>query len=175
MRRHACEAANGMIDGAGAARTKICSPRRRLGGTELPLVEIGIGIATRAGDRGRLRRTWTPELQVNGDAVRLAGRLQALSRNYGPAVIVAEQTQRSGRSAVLPFWKWIMSPQGRDDPPVRLYAMLDNPVVRASPKIPRPGHLSRAYLPVAEAPAMGQGARAGRAMPQPVGRQPDAL
>jgi adenylate cyclase len=100
----------------------------------LPAVEIGIGLATGPvvaggfGGHGRL------SYSVNGDAVHLAARLQALSRNYGSAVIVAEETrEKAARSFAFLEVDYIA--QSREDPPVRLYAMLDNPVARASPKI----------------------------------------
>jgi adenylate cyclase len=130
---HACDAANGMI----AALTRVnedLTAGYRLGGPEIPLVEIGVGIATGPviaggfGGHGRL------SYSVNGDAARLAVLLQALSRNYGPAIIVAQETQESAGLGYA-FLEVDYVAQGRDDPPVHLYAMLDNKAARTSPKI----------------------------------------
>ena len=129
---HACDAANGMV--LALARTNDGLKSQGPPGHQPPQVEIGIGIATGPvvaggfGGQGRLSYT------VNGDAVRLAGRLQALSRNYGPAVIVSEET-REAAAAGFAFLEVDYIAQGRDDAPIRLYAMLENPVGRASPKI----------------------------------------
>jgi adenylate cyclase len=129
---HACDAANGMI--LALARTNEALQSAAPSGHQPPLVEIGIGIATgpvvAGGFGGQGRITYT----VNGDAVRLAGRLQALSRNYGPPAIVSEQTREAAAEGFA-FLEVDYVAQGRDDPPVRLYAMLENPVGRASPKI----------------------------------------
>ena len=130
---HACEAADGML-AVLARMNEDLTARYRLGGPDLPPVEIGIGIATGpviAGGFGGQRRL---RYSVNGDAVRLAPLLQALSRNYGPAVIVAEETQQR-TARLFAFLEVDYVAQGRSDPPVRLYAMLDSRSARASPKI----------------------------------------
>jgi adenylate cyclase len=130
---HACEAADGML-AILARMNEDLTARYRLGGPDLPPVEVGVGIATGpviAGGFGGQRRL---RYSVNGDAVRLAPLLQALSRNYGPAVIVAEETQqRTARQ--FAFLEVDYVAQGHSDPPVRLYAMLDSRSARASPKI----------------------------------------
>jgi len=130
---HACDAANGMI--ATLARVnEDLTAGYRLGGPEIPLVEIGVGIATGAviaggfGGHGRL------SYSVNGDAARLAVLLQALSRNYGPAIIAAQETQEAAGFGFA-FLEVDYVAQGRDDPPVRLYAMLDTKAARTSPKV----------------------------------------
>ena len=170
---HACEAADGML-AVLARMNEDLTARYRLGGPDLPPVEIGIGIATGpviAGGFGGQRRL---RYSVNGDAVRLAPLLQALSRNYGPAVIVAEETQqRTARQ--FAFLEVDYVAQGRSDPPVRLYAMLDSRSARASPKIPRPDDVSRTYFPVPSQTAMGQGQGADRAMLAAFGRLSHAL
>ena len=60
--------------------------------------------------------------------------LQALSRNYGPAVIVAEETYKIAGFGFA-FLEVDYVAQNREDTPVHLYAMLDNRISRASPKI----------------------------------------
>jgi adenylate cyclase len=69
---------------------------------------------------------------VSGDAVTLAGRIQALSRQYGPSVIVADPTRiQAERGFAFLEVDTIADEEGV---PVTLYAMLGNSVVRASPK-----------------------------------------
>jgi len=127
---HACDAANGMVTALSRTNETFQSPA----GHHIPKVEIGIGIATGPvvaggfGGHGRLSYT------INGDAVRLAARLQAVSRNYGPAVIVSEETREAAVNDFA-FLEVDYIAQGKDDPPVRLYAMLENPMGRSSPKI----------------------------------------
>jgi adenylate cyclase len=127
---HACDAANGMI--VALARTNENLQSSANG--HAPKVEIGIGIATGSvvaggfGGHGRLSYT------LNGDAVRLAARLQALSRNYGPAVIVSEETREAAANDFA-FLEVDYVAQGKEDQPIRLYAMLENPMARSSPKI----------------------------------------
>ncbi|MGZ5925251.1 MAG: adenylate/guanylate cyclase domain-containing protein [Rhizomicrobium sp.] len=130
---HACEAANGMM----AAMTRLNEDliaRYRLGGPDLPPVEIGIGIASGPVIAGGFGRHGRLRYGVNGDAVRLASLLQTLSRNYGPAVIVAEETQRCAAQGFA-FLEVDYVAEGDSDPPIRLYAMLDSRSARASPKI----------------------------------------
>lgn len=130
---HACEAANGMI--AALARVnEDLTAGYRLGGPEVPLVEIGIGVATGPviaggfGGQGRL------SYSVNGDAARLAVQLQTLSRNYGPAIIVAQETQATAGLGFA-FLEVDYFAQGQNDPPIHLYAMLDHRAARTSPKV----------------------------------------
>ncbi|MBN9546035.1 MAG: adenylate/guanylate cyclase domain-containing protein [Alphaproteobacteria bacterium] len=130
---HACEAANGMITALARANEDLTAGYR-LGGREVPLVEIGIGVATGPaivggfGGHGRL------SYSVNGDAVRLAVLLQALSRNYGPSIIVAQETQATAGLGFA-FLEVDYFAQGQDDPPIHLYAMLDHRAARTSPKV----------------------------------------
>ena len=107
--------------------------RHRLGGPDLPPVEIGIGIASGPVIAGGFGRHGRLRYGVNGDAVRLASLLQTLSRNYGPAVIVAEETQRCAAQGFA-FLEVDYVAEGDSDPPIRLYAMLDSRSARASPK-----------------------------------------
>jgi adenylate cyclase len=130
---HACEAANGMITALARVNDDLTA-RYRPGGPEIPLVEIGIGVATGPsiaggfGGHGRLSYT------VTGDAPRLAVLLQALSRNYGPSIIVAQQTQATAGLGFA-FLEVDYFAQGQDDPPIHLYAMLDHRAARTSPKV----------------------------------------
>jgi adenylate cyclase len=127
---HACEAANGMsVMAARVNETMATTPSDKV----IPPVEIGVGIASGPviaggfGGHGRLGYS------VNGDAVSLAGQLQALSAQYGPAVIVAEETEKAAARSFA-FLEVDNIAFGEADAPVKLYAMLGNPVARSSPK-----------------------------------------
>ena len=99
----------------------------------LRLMEIGVGIATGPVIAGGFGGSGRMGYSVNGGAVSLAAAHPGPCRQqYGPALIVAEETRRRP-SAALPFWKWTTIAAGAR-PPVTLYAMLGNPVARASPK-----------------------------------------
>jgi len=128
---HACEAANGMAI-MSARVTEELAQQRRDG--ELPAqVEIGVGVATGpviAGGYGGYGRM---VYSVNGDAVNLAQRLQALSHQYGPALIVADETRRLAERGFA-FLEVDTIAAGASDPPVTLSAIMGNPVARASPK-----------------------------------------
>ncbi len=127
---HACEAANGMSIMAARVSEHLAASAN---GQPVPPLEIGVGIATGKviagafGGQGRLGYS------VNGEAPALAARLQALSGQYGPAVIVSDETQAAAARGFA-FLEVDMIAAGATDAPVRLYAMLGNPVVRSSPK-----------------------------------------
>ncbi|HEY5346954.1 MAG TPA: adenylate/guanylate cyclase domain-containing protein, partial [Rhizomicrobium sp.] len=105
----------------------------RLDGMALAPVEVGIGIATGSVIAGGLRSHGRTGYAVNGDAVALANRIQALSPQYGPAVIVGEAT-RAAAERSFAFLEVDYIAAGARDEPVKLYALLGNPVIRASPK-----------------------------------------
>ncbi len=60
-------------------------------------VEIGVGIATGPVIAGGFGGHGRMGYSVHGDTVTLAGRIHALSPQYGPAVIVADETRQFGR------------------------------------------------------------------------------
>ena len=126
---HACEAANGMAI-MSARVTEELAQQRPHGGAQ---VEIGVGVATGpviAGGYGGYGRM---VYSVNGDAVNLAQRIQTLSHQYGPALIVADETRRLAERGFA-FLEVDTIAAGASDPPVTLYAIMGNPVARASPK-----------------------------------------
>jgi adenylate cyclase len=129
---HACEAASGMS--VMSSRVSEALVQQHHGEGPAPAaVEIGVGVATGGVIAGGFGVHGRMGYSVHGDPVTLAGRIQALSPQYGPAVIVAEDTrQLADRSFAFLEVDYIAA--GADDKPVRLYAMLGNPVVRASPK-----------------------------------------
>ena len=96
-------------------------------------LEIGVGVATGPVIAGGFGGAGRMGYSVTGGVVQLAGRIQALSPQYGPAVIVAEETQEMAQRGFA-FLEVDYIAQGSEDKPVRLYALLGSPVVRASPK-----------------------------------------
>ena len=129
---HACEAASGMSVMSSRV-SEVLAQQHRGEGVAPAAVEIGVGIATGNVIAGGFGGHGRIGYSVHGDTVNLAARVQALSPQYGPAVVVADETrQMADRSFAFLEVDYIAA--GADDPPVRLYAMLGNPVVRASPK-----------------------------------------
>ena len=128
---HACEAANGMME-AIARVNEVITHERRIDGQALAPIEIGIGISTGTAIAGGFRVHGRTTYTAVGDCAITAGRVQALSGTYGPAVIVAEDTRKAAeRGFAFLEVDYVVLGEGA---PVKLYAMLGNPVMRASPK-----------------------------------------
>jgi adenylate cyclase len=130
---HACAAADGMVQ-ALARINREMEAGRRMDRKPIPAVEIGMGIATGSAVTGGFGGHGRPNYTINGEVVRQATRLQAMSRNYGPTVIVAAETKERAAGAFA-FLEVDYIAQSREDRPIRLYAMMENSVARASPKI----------------------------------------
>jgi len=129
---HACEAANGMSIMSSRITEQIAQGR---GGDAAapPPVEIGVGLATGQVIAGGFGGYGRMGYSVNGDAVVLAQRIQAHSHQYGPSVVAAAATRQAADRAFA--WLEVDTiAAGALDPPVTLYAMAGNPVMRASPK-----------------------------------------
>ena len=126
---HACEAANGMAIMSSRVTEDLAQQKQGVP----PLVEIGVGIATGPVIAGGFGGYGRMGYSVNGDAVTLAQRIQALSHQYGPALIVADETRRQAERGFA-FLEIDTIAAGANDPPTTLYAILGNPVSRASPK-----------------------------------------
>ncbi len=129
---HACEAASGMMEVI-AKTNELVTHERRIDGVALSPVEIGIGISTSSAIAGGFRAHGRTAYAVNGDCTVVAQRIQALSGQYGPAVIVSEDTRKSSERGFA-FLEVDYVTAGARDEPIKLYAMLGNPVMRASPK-----------------------------------------
>jgi adenylate cyclase len=114
---HACEAAHGMAALAQHGDT--------------PAVEIGVGIATGAVIAGGFGGYGRTGYSVHGEAVTLAQRIQALSPQYGQALIVDEETKRQAERG---FAFLEVDTIAAGEPPTTLYALMGNPMSRASPK-----------------------------------------
>jgi adenylate cyclase len=128
---HACEAASGMSIASSRIAERIA--QGQAGGNAVPPVEIGVGLATGQVIAGGFGGYGRMGYSVNGDAVILAQRIQAQSHQYGPSVIAAAVTRQAADRAFA--WLEVDTiAAGAKDPPVTLYAMAGNPVMRASPK-----------------------------------------
>jgi adenylate cyclase len=129
---HACEAASRMTERLAHINEEL-TQERRSDGVALAPVEIGIGIATGQAIAGGFRAHGRTAYSVNGDCAIVANRVRDLSSQYGPAVIVSETTRKSSERGFA-FLEVDYIAAGAHEEPVKLYAMLGNPVVRASPK-----------------------------------------
>jgi adenylate cyclase len=129
---HACEAAGGMMEVI-ARVNEIVTHERRIDGTAIAPVEIGIGISTGPAIAGGFKSHGRTTYSAVGDCAAMAARIQALSATYGPAVIVSEDTRRAAERGFA-FLEVDFVETGIGTAPVKLYAQLGNPVMRASPK-----------------------------------------
>jgi adenylate cyclase len=129
---HACEAANRMTAMLAEVNEQL-SRERRLDGTTFPSLEIGIGISTGAAIAGGFTAHGRTIYSVTGDAALQADRIRDLSQQYGPAVVASEDARKAAQRGYA-FLEVDYIAAGPRDEPVKLYAMLGNPLVRASPK-----------------------------------------
>jgi adenylate cyclase len=129
---HACEAANAMME-AIAKSNEIITHERRNDGVAFAPVEVGIGISTSQAIAGGFSAHGRTSYSVTGDCAVEAQRIQELSSQYGPAVIVAEDTRKAAERGFA-FLEVDYIAASAHDTPMKLYAMLGSPVMRASPK-----------------------------------------
>jgi adenylate cyclase len=129
---HACEAAMGMME-AIARTNEIITHERRIDGVALSPVEIGVGLSTGPAIAGGFKVHGRTAYSVNGDCAVAAAKVQQLSAQYGPAVIVTEDTRKAAERGFA-FLEVDYIAVDTHGGPVKLYAMLGNPVMRASPK-----------------------------------------
>jgi adenylate cyclase len=127
---HACEAANRMTVVL-AQTNETLAQERRFDGTAFEAIEVGIGISTGRAVAGGFGAKGA--YAVTGDCMVLADRIRALSGQYGPAVIVSEDTRKAAERGYA-FLEVDFIAAGARDEAVKLYAVLGNPLVRASPK-----------------------------------------
>jgi adenylate cyclase len=129
---HACDAASRMIEALAAFNEERVAAAAR-SGAPVETIEVGIGIATGPAIAGLYRVAGRRTYCVTGDSTALAGRIRSLSAQYGPAVILDEETRNALQQAyALLEVDYVAC--GPGDEPVRLYAMLGSPAMRASPK-----------------------------------------
>ena len=85
-------------------------------------IEIGIGIATGPLIAGAFGGHDRLGYSVHGEAVALAQRIQALSHQYGPSVIVSGATAAAADRSFA-FLEVDTVAAGKQDPPVTLFAL----------------------------------------------------
>jgi len=129
---HACEAASRMTVALAEVNEQL-SRERRGDGTAFDAIEIGIGISTGPAIAGGFGARGRTTYSVTGDCTFLADRIRSVSAQYGPAIIVSDETRKSAERGYA-FLEVDFTAIGARDEPVKLYAMLGNPLVRASPK-----------------------------------------
>ena len=129
---HACEAASRMTVVLAEVNEQLAR-ERRFDGTAFQPIEIGIGISTGPAVTGSFGAHGRTTYFVGGDCTVMAGRVRAQSAEYGPAIVVSDDTRKASERgyAFLEVDFLACGPRGE---PVKLYAMLGNPLVRASPK-----------------------------------------
>ena len=129
---HACEAASRMTLALAEVNEQL-SRERRGDGTAFDAIEIGIGISTGPAIAGGFGARGRTTYSVTGDCTFLAERIRNVSAQYGPAIIVGDETRKAAERGYA-FLEVDFTAIGAHDEPVKLYAMLGNPLVRASPK-----------------------------------------
>ena len=129
---HACEAANAIALTLAGINKRIAK-EQRLDDAPLPAIEADIGIATGEVIAGGFHNHGREGYAIHGDAAARAARIQALSPRYGSAAIVDEMTRMTAELSFA-FLEVDYIAQGTRDTPLKLYALLGNPVTRASPK-----------------------------------------
>ena len=129
---HACECAMRMIERLESLNQTIeIANAQRFRST--PPVHLEIAINTGRifiGDLGSARR---PDYSVVGEAVVMTRRLQTISHRYGPAIIVGEHTANAVRNLFALLEIDLIAVEGKDFP-MKVYALLGNPLMRASPR-----------------------------------------
>jgi adenylate cyclase len=128
----ACEAAGRMILSLANAN-EILSHAQRRDGRAFEMAEIGIGLATGPASIVPLRSRARAGTCVIGSNAEMAERIRRLSWRYGPAIIASETTRDIAESTYAFLEVDFLAPQPGDTP-LRLYALLGNAVMRASPK-----------------------------------------
>ena len=127
-----CDAALRMVENLEALNEFLEEDARRQHLSHVPL-SLSIGIDTGMAITGNMGAILNFDYGVLGEPVSFAAHLQRNARNYGPAIIVGEGTQRAvgDRYALLEIdlISTPRHPEGR-----RVFALLGDPIMRANPK-----------------------------------------
>jgi adenylate cyclase len=128
----ACDAALRMVENLEALNEFLETDALRQHLSHVPL-SLSIGIDSGTAITGNMGAILRFDYGVLGEPVSFAAHLQRNARNYGPAIIVGEGTQRviGDRYALLEIdlISTPRHPEGR-----RVYALLGDPIMRANPK-----------------------------------------
>jgi adenylate cyclase len=129
---HACDAAQKMTLALATVNEQL-GHERRFDGTAFEPVEIGVGVSTGpaicSGFTARGRTTYS----VTGECTNLAEATRILSAQYGPAIVVSEETRKAAERHYAFLEVDYLQTTARPEP-AKLFAILGNPVMRASPK-----------------------------------------
>lgn len=129
---HACECALAMTRALELVNHAL-EQERRSDGTPYAPIEIGIGIHSGPGVAGDFGADGRPEYTVAGRAVELAREIEMGSAKYGPAIVVSDATRKlAERNFAFLEMDTVITANAPE--PVKLYALLGNPLLRASPK-----------------------------------------
>lgn len=127
-----CDAALRMVENLEALNEFLEEDARRQHLSHVPL-SLSIGIDSGMAITGNMGAILRFDYGVLGEPVSFAAHLQKNARNYGPAIIVGEGTQRAvgDRYALLEIdlISTPRHPEGR-----RVFALLGDPIMRANPK-----------------------------------------
>ncbi len=129
---HACDAAQNMTLALASVNEQL-SHERRLDGTAFGAIEIGIGIATGPAICGGFTARGRTSYAVAGDCTMLAEQTRVISAQYGPAIVVSDDTRMAAQRGYAFLEVDFLAAAPRNEP-VKLFAVLGNPLVRASPK-----------------------------------------
>src|SRR5665213_481917 len=129
---HACDAAQAMTLALASVNEQL-SHERRLDGTAFGVIEIGIGISTGSAICGGFTARGRTSYSVTGDCTILADTTRVISAQYGPAIVVSDDTRKAAERGYA-FLEVDFIAAGPRGEPVKLFAVLGNPLVRASPK-----------------------------------------
>ncbi|MES1991393.1 MAG: adenylate/guanylate cyclase domain-containing protein [Pseudomonadota bacterium] len=128
----ACDTALRMVENLEALNEFLETDALRQHLSHVPL-SLSIGIDSGMAITGNMGAILRFDYSVLGEPVTTAAYLQRNARNYGPAIIVGENTQRviGDRYALLEIdlISTPRHPEGR-----RVYALLGDPIMRANPK-----------------------------------------
>ncbi len=153
---HACEAANDMSLRASRVG-EILAQQTLADGRPLPAVEIGIGVATGPLIAGAFGGHDRLGYSVHGEAVTLAQRIQALSHQYGPSVIVSAATAAAADRSFA-FLEVDTVAAGRAGPAGNAVCHYRHAGAESLAQIPGADDLPRSYLPGPAQAAMATGA-----------------
>ncbi|HWA31675.1 MAG TPA: adenylate/guanylate cyclase domain-containing protein [Rhizomicrobium sp.] len=129
---HACDAAQAMTVAIATVNEQL-SQERRFDGMAFRSLEIGVGISTGPAIAGGFTSHGQTSYSVTGDCTLLAQRTRELSEQYGPAIVVTDDTRKAAERGYA-FLEVDFIAAGPREDPVKLFAVLGNPLVRASPK-----------------------------------------
>jgi adenylate cyclase len=129
---HACACAQRMMKALEQVN-RILSDERRADGKTYPPVTIGIGIHSGPAIAGNFGTQARPDYRVAGRVPAFAHLIERMSSIYGPAIIVSDGTRKLA-DRQFAFLEVDLVTTDKDNDPLKLYALLGDPQLRASPQ-----------------------------------------